>query len=528
MITFTQNTTSIEVYDFCEITAYVEGALTANPFTEVELRGVFGLEGKSETGAPHLIPVDGFCDDPAGRVFRLRLMPTRPGKHLYTITLKAGSQTWTQTGEFNVQPGARRGPVRVDPKHPFHFVWEGSGEHYFYNGTTAYFMAGFRDEATIRSAIDRLHRLKVNRIRVGLNPARVKDGMAWYEPVYASAEFTFLYGPWQAAHVEMLEDPGWDVTRFNVAYWQKFERLVDYARSVDMVVSVIFYVDGLRPGVDPFGKALMGGEDEQRYYRYAAARLSAFSNVMWDVSNEYQLFRTSGWAERMGAFLKACDPYDHLTSIHGHGTFEFRTSGWADFAMYQTWDEWGGYAFLLDHRRKQEATGRPMPQVNEEYGYEDHYPQWGGARQAPARSGDNRRLAWEMVMAGGYQTTGEYTADGQGGWINGRANRDEMLSGYGYLLNFITSFDWWEAEPCPDLAGEGTLCLEVSASLLALYAPQGDSLSTIAAPGEYSAHWFNPRTGEWLAPQLISHPGGLLTLPSPDPSDDMALKLAGK
>lgn len=134
-----------------------------------------------------------------------------------------------------------------------------------------------------------------------------------------------------------LERPGFDVTRFNIACWQKGERLLAHARTKDMVVSVIFYVDGRRPGVDPFGKAGMGGADEQRYYRYALARLAPFRNVMWNLANEYRRFRDDAWAEQMGALVKQYDPYDHLTSTHGHGDFRFHESAWADFAMDQSW-----------------------------------------------------------------------------------------------------------------------------------------------------------------------------------------------
>jgi hypothetical protein len=67
-----------------------------------------------------------------------------------------------------------------------------------------------------------------------------------------------------------------------------------------------------------------------------------------------------------------------------------------------------------------------MPQVNREYGYEDHYPgKWGGGLKPPARSADNRRrLAWGMSMAGGYQTTGERADRGTaGGRIRGRLDQ---------------------------------------------------------------------------------------------------------
>jgi hypothetical protein len=58
--------------------------------------------------------------------------------------------------------------VRIDKAHPWHFIWEGTGEHYFWNGTTTYWLLDWQDEDVIRQAIDRLARLKVNRIRVAL------------------------------------------------------------------------------------------------------------------------------------------------------------------------------------------------------------------------------------------------------------------------------------------------------------------------------------------------------------------------
>lgn len=305
--------------------------------------------------------------------------------------------------------------MRVDKQYPWRFRWEGTGEHYFWNGTTAYFLAGCDDE-TIRQSIDRLHRLKVNRLRVTLN-GRVKDSRVWFENVLPTSKFTFLISPWVAARPQSVEDPGLDSRRFNLPHWQKFDPLLRYAREKDMVVSVIFCEDGMRPGVDPFLKVGMGNEDEKRYYRYAVSRCAAFSNVMWDLANEYQLFRNDAWADQMGRLIKEIDPYHQLTSLHGHGDFHFSSSAWADFAMYQIWDEGGGHPTMLRLRIDENQTGRPMPLVNEEYGYEDHYHVgWGGDKKPPARSADNRRrLAWGIYMAGCYQTTGE-RADTGTGW----------------------------------------------------------------------------------------------------------------
>jgi hypothetical protein len=450
-IEFIQSAQTVDAYDFVEVTLKVDKPDAGNPFTDVVVEGWFAHDSGQK------IQVDGFCDSADGRKFGIRFMPTQSGRYEYRVKYRQGSYEKRHNGKFSVQDGKRRGLVRVDKKHRWHFLWEGTGEHYFWNATTTYWLLGWDDE-TIRKNIDRLAKLKVNRLRTAIC-GRVKNGRAWFENVFPTEEFSFRLNPWAAQRPGSVENPGFDVKRFNIPHWRKIERMLRHARDKDMVISIIFYVDGARPGVDPFGKARMGQDDEQRYYRYAVARLAAFSNVMWDVTNEYHLFRNEDWANKMGAFIKKCDPYDHLMSVHGHGRFPFRKSAWADFAMYQQWDESGGYQFMLENRRQQTRIGRPIPQVNEEYGYEDHYPTWGGNRRAPARSAENRRkLAWGMYMAGCYQTTGEradtgtgWGPDTGGGWINGRGDESMvMLKGYGRIVDFFTSIRWWELEPNND------------------------------------------------------------------------------
>ena len=514
-VEFKPSANTVECYDFLEVTMSVTDSAASNPFTEVTVEGAFAPKG----GKP--LAVDGFCDLADGRTFRIRFMPSQPGAYEYTVKYREGGFEKTHQGVFEATEGKRKGVVRVDPEFPWHFQWEGSKERYFWNGTTTYWLAGWDDE-TIRQAIDRLDRLKVTRVRAALN-GRVQDGRAWFENVFPTDKFSFRLEPWVAKDTANLKQPGFDVTRFNVAFWQKYERLLRQAWTKDMVVSVIFYVDGARPGVDPFGKTNMGGADEQRYYRYAVARLGAFANVMWDVANEYRHFREDAWAEKMGAFVKHCDPYDHLTSTHGHGDFHFRQSPWADFAMYQSWDEWGGYDFMLKNRQEQEKTGRIMPQVNEEYGYEDHYPQgWGENRKAPARSAETRaRLAWEIYLAGGYQTTGEradrgtgWGPDTGGGWINGRGDDTmTMLELYGHMYDFFTSVTWWKLLPDTNLVvsvqphpnakdkankpGRTFAARNAEGDLAAVYVPNGGvvSLRDDLLKDQLKPLWFSPRDG---------------------------------
>lgn len=522
----------ISRFDIVEFTLLIQKPNVTNPFTEVAVT--------AEVTAPHGPPihVDGFCDSADGSIFRVRFMPRLVGRHSVSITYRQGEFVSTNRGTFTSQESGSDGPIRVDQDHPFHFVREGSGQHWFWNSTTTYELLAWDDE-TVERSVDRLGRLGVNRIRVAL-AGRTPDGKRWNEPlVLRTSKFAFKMEPWLAARPENIADPGYDVSRFNVELFRKADRLLRVCRERGIVVSLIFYVDGRDPGVDPFGKGGMGGEDEQRYYRYTVARLAPFANIMWDLSNEYRLFRDDPWAEKMGALVKKYDPYQHITSIHGHGDFHFRQSPWADFAMYQSWDEHGGYAFMLKNRREQAATGRPMPQINEEYGYEDHYPfPWGERRLWPARIADNRRrLAWEISMAGCYQTTGERANNGTGagpdtggGWVNGRGDDSmTMLVGYRHMMTFFTSFDWWKLEPRDDLAVDGTLVLAEPGRCYVAYRPNGGLAKCILAARSYRARWFNPRDGGWSKPFEVNQTSdGVWTSAVPEDAGDWAILLEAR
>ncbi|MGH8021445.1 MAG: DUF5060 domain-containing protein [Opitutaceae bacterium] len=508
---FVQSARSVDRFDFVEITLTLDEPATGNPFVDASFSGEFLPAGGTA------LEVDGFCDRDDGRVFRVRFMPALAGKHTYALTFRNGARELKHTGEFTARKGKRPGPVRVDQEHPTHFVHDGAGGHFFYNSTTAYWLLGFQDEAVIRESIDRLARLKVNRIRVALS-GRTASGMRWKEPMIVSNDdFQYRLEPWPAARPLDIANPGYDVSRFNLDHFRKTERMLAHARSRDLQVSLIFSLDVRDKGVDPFGKANMGNADEQRYYRYCVARFGAFANVWWDLINEWHFCRDEAWAEKMGSLLKEWDPYDHTTSIHGTGKFPFGQSPWVDYVMFQKWDEDGAYDFMLKARQDQIAAGRPLPIVNEEYGYEDTYPYpWGGKRVWPARIAETRvRLAWEMTMAGGYQTTGERaTIAGMGGWITGRGNDEmTMLSGYGRMRAFFERFAWWKLEPRPDLVtGESkalpvvesgqpiaaALCLAQPGERYVIYLRQGGAATLQLAAGSYAVERFNPRTAQSL------------------------------
>src|SRR5580658_388448 len=494
-VSFSQSALRVEPYDFVEVTAAIAPPVAPNPFTGATLTGSF-----SKRGAAQKLQVDGFCDAPDGSAFRIRFMPSAPGDYTYSVVYRQGDFEKTWQGAFQASsagaPRARRGPIRVDPQYPWHFIWEGTGEHYFFNGTTAFWLMGWRDERFIRNSIQRLHDLKINRMRVLLSGA---TSTMYGEPAMTGDNFTLFLRPWIAKDPKSFDHPGIDYTRFDVAYWQKFERMLRFARERDMIVSVVQDIaDGhIHPDA--------GSDDEHRYLRYAAARLGAFSNITWDLGDDLDTFRDETWAHATGTLLEGWDPYRHLATSHPvHREHQDRASAWFGFTSIQDWSR-RQHALMLEERQMQQKTGRIIPQTNEEYGYEDHYPHW-----APGMGGDSaealRHVAWDIAMAGAYGTAGESARRGTniwpdtgGGWINGRGDDTMvMLRGYEHMVDFLTSFEWWKTEPHDALVDNGAYCLAKPGEIYAVYLPNGGDVTVTLEPGRYEAAWFSAFTGEWV------------------------------
>jgi hypothetical protein len=518
-ITFLNPPASVDAYDFAEVTVNVTGPDAANPFTDVTLTGSFGKRVEAAR-----ISVEGFCDSADGSVFRIRFVPTSPGDYTYQVAYRQGAFEKTATGSFRATDAHRRGPIRVDKAYPWHFVWEGTGEHYFFNGTTAFWVAGWRDDHVIEAVIDRLRKLKVNRVRALINGSA---NIYWGEPVMTGDNFSMMLRPWVSKDPGSFDRPGIDYTRFNVAYWQKWERMARYARDRDVIMSAIVDISTHNT------QAAKDSDDERRYIRYAVARLSAFSNITWDLGDDLDSFRDETWAHATGTLIEQWDPYHHLASSHPvNREHQDRASDWFGFTSIQEWSR-RQHALMLEERQIQLKTGRIIPQANEEYGYEDHYPLW--APPPPGDSADTlRRTAWDIAMAGAYGTAGETARRGTniwpdtgGGWINGRSDdTTTMLNGYAHIVEFFTSFEWWKVEPHDELVTGGAYCLAKPGETYAIYVPDDRKVTATLAPGTYDAKWFGANTGEVVPLPPVQ--GGQWALPERPGSQDWAVLLQKK
>jgi len=500
-ISLSQNLAEVQTYDFAELTLRVAQPDVANPFAEVDMTGRFSKSGRPEKR------IIGFCDSDDGSVFKIRFMPSEPGEHSYTLTYReANGFTKEFKAGFRAKESRNKGIVRVDPKHPFHFIWEGTGEHYFYNGTTAYHLLSWTDDRRMLRCIDRIASTGCNRIRF-LNYGRASDN-EWGEGMVQSKDFIWTLCPWPAKYsTRQLKEgsPKFDHTRFNLAHWRKCEKALKRMRKLNVVASVIMLMDrGIKDA------PLAGSELERRYYRYAVARYGAFSNVMWDLGNEHNEYRNPEWANEIGRLIKRWDRYQHLVSAHGHAAFRYDLEKWADFAIYQRWRD-GQNQFMLAQRADAIAKGRIIPQVNEEYGYERH---------KGSGHDEVRRRAWEIVMAGCYQTTGEWK-----GWQHGEAvPESKILSWTGIMRKFFEeNVPWWQMNPANELIKSGkAYALASKGKIHAVYLPEAHRIVIRLAPGDYTAKWFNPRSGEYVPiPGKVA--GGTWRSSDPPSSGDWVL-----
>jgi hypothetical protein len=514
-VLFSSAPAQVDRFDYVEITATIQAPDVRNPFTDATLTGTLETADGSRQWN-----VEGFADSDNGAVYRIRFMPIVAGDYKYTVTYRQGDFRKTAGGSFHSIEAHRRGMLGGDPAYPWHFIWTGTGEHFFFNGTTAYWVVGWKEERITNFSIERLHRLKVNRMRVAIDG---REATFFGEPVMNGPSWSVMLAPWKAENADDFSHPGWDYTRFNVSFWQRYDRMLKFARERDMNISLVLQMN------DSYVHPVAGGEDEHRFIRYAAARFGAFSNITWDLGDDLERFRDDKWTHETGTLLQGWDPYGQLETSHPVDIeHQDRASSWFGFTSYQDWSR-DQHRLMLESRKLQQKTGRIIPQTNEEYGYEDHYPLW--AQPGSDSSDVLRRTAWDIAMAGGYQTAGETARRGTnilpdtgGGWMNGRGDDTmTMFLGYGHMVDFFTSFEWWKTNPHDELVDNRNYCLADTGKTYAVYLPHAGHVTVHLEPGHYRAYWFSAMTGEKI--DLPDATGPSWTSPDTPDQYDWALLL---
>lgn len=294
---------SVRQWDVYEL--QLQGPAEGNPFVEVRISAVF-------THLERSVEIEGFYD--GGGVYRVRFMPEVQGDWSY----ETRSNRWKLTGKrgaFKVTApeASNHGPVHV--RNTFHFAYA-DGTPYRQVGTTCYSWQ-HRTELMEQATLSTLAASPFNKIRMCVFP---QD--------HATDSVPPPHFPYEGTAPQ-----AWDFTRFNPAFFQHLEQRVADLGKLGIEADLILF--------HPYGKTWnfdsMDRESDDRYLRYLVARLSAYRNVWWSVANEYDFLRTKTEADmdHYGRLLKACDPYNHLRSIHNGYTIFDQNQSWITHASVQ-------------------------------------------------------------------------------------------------------------------------------------------------------------------------------------------------
>jgi hypothetical protein len=385
----------------------------ANPFTDVTLACRF-RSGETEVVA------SGFYDGHG--TWKVRLMPDVRGTWTFT-TVSRDPNLDRKTGSFQViAPGPdNHGPVRV--RDTYHFGYA-DGAEYFPVGTTTYGGVGGDARNRLRT-VNLLSHSPFNKTRFQVLPAGFGSEGRDVLPFEVTASGTPDYG------------------RPNPQYYAEIESSLRDLQALGIEADAILFTPyDQQPG----GRSNMGATNDEAYLRYVVARLAAFRNVWWTLTNEFDLYASPKDWNRLGTLVSQSDPYKHLLGIHNCCTaFYDNSQPWIDHAILQditlqrltaaprnlTWLE-------LDARK----IGKPV--MVDEYGYEGNY----GTTWGSFSGREIVEMHWAITLAGAYASHGESFAE------NGAAPDHfigEAPPRLAFLKQIMMEAPYRQMEPAPDI-----------------------------------------------------------------------------
>ncbi len=379
---FTIETKTVERWGV--FTVAVPGKSDGNPFVDYEIRATFTGDNEEKT-------VDGFYDGDG--VYKVHFMPSFVGTYRFKVfgTYGEGCE-----GAFDVIPPAKdnHGPLYVN--HHYHFAYA-DGTPYYSIGTTCY-VWHLQTMELQEQTLETLKNSAFNKIRFCVFPKHYDYN--FNEP------YTYPYEGTPCDNSGLTREnfkeyelcaPGndWDYMRFNPEHFRHLERrvqdLMDLGIEADLIV--------MHP-YDRWGFSCMTKEQDDLYWKYLIARLSAYRNVWWALANEYDLMpwkSTADW-ERYADIICEKDVYRRLRSIHNCKKFYDHSRPWITHCSIQRTEP-----YLSGERVAEWREIWKKPVVLDEIIYEgDIELNWGNINGQ-----ELTRRFWEATVRGGYAGHGE-------------------------------------------------------------------------------------------------------------------------
>jgi hypothetical protein len=380
------NTEEVQQWGLFETQA--NGPSSGNPFVDVQFGARFSLGHRT-------VDVIGFYD--GNGMYRVRFSPDSVGRWSFETTSNV-KELAGLTGDFEcVAPTeGNRGPVGT--AHQFHFQYA-DGTPYFPFGTTCY-SYGFIGAPFGDETLKNLKQAGFNKVRMCLLP----KPLGTLQPVAMPFE---RVGAAAATGTENLQEGDaskeqFDLTRLKPAYFQHVEERIHELMAAGIEADLILF----HP-YDAWGFKAMGQEADDRFLRYAVARLSAFRNVWWSIANEYDLVKSKSMTDwdRFFRIVQEGDPYSRLRSIHYSRVMYDYSRAWCTHASLQTYD-------FEKSPERLAAWNKPI--IYDEIQYEGNIARrWGNLSPE-----EMTHRFWRAIVFGVYATHGEtyITTDGSPVW----------------------------------------------------------------------------------------------------------------
>jgi hypothetical protein len=534
-----------------------------NAFTEAWLTAEF-------TCGERRYEIDGFYDGEEGgkHVFRVRFAPMREGAWSYAT--RSNDASLRACGAFECTAPISSGGLVVNPRYANWFAREdGSGFMAYNEGWYPHAGNGkqhsFEDvdfpqpsEADIRAYYDILAEHRINMvIDIGQLYARQSE----------ITDTSFRW-PWRVTDAKANRI---DKERFNLGYYQRMDRQLQYAkdRGIFFAMELLYDNSVVRPrewGHHPInidnGGWLRGNEHgigwdamfdlknethvryTARYVRYTVARFSAYWNLLWSVGSENgNLIRINDerlphaflapeiaaeWYGYWGNFIARRDPHGRLKSYGDAGKQPLMvTSASNSFIITQdprnySRDDVSWYFKAMNAFGEEFwKYGRPVVIGEMTAGTNGHYDM-------------ERRLYWIGFTAGYAMGRADRHF---GPVIGGKLVEIEKFGTDGIppiyrdirrMARFIeeNGVRFWRMAPNDRLIDDGgdmIYCLAAEDEEYVIYFVRGGT-ARLAAP-EGTSRWFNPRTGESTAPAAVE--AGNVSFEAPDGDDWVLHILAG-
>ena len=290
----------------------------------------------------------------------------------------AGQWQWKVSGAVNAE-----GTEVCEPAEGAHGLVKAVDTHFEYEdgtsfipfGTTVYALA-HQDDTLVEQTLESLKAAPFNKVRMCVFPKHY-DYNHNEPPFYA---------------FEKNGDGSWDVNRPCIAFWHRFERILNRIADMGIQIDLILF----HP-YDRWGFSKLAQRDNLIYLDYLLRRLSAWPNIWWSLANEYDLNMDvkslADW-EEIEEYVAKNDPYGHPLSNHNCMCFWDATRPNVTHASLQT----KGFSEIPRWIREYKK-----PVIIDECCYEGNLPHFWGSISGQ----EMVRRFWRCYASGAFCTHGE-------------------------------------------------------------------------------------------------------------------------